>query len=463
MPAFSAITLDRLLEPGASQSLDKSIPPSGYLVPKPKPPPPRSTLQRRNSTSITERSPHRPQLTPSLYTTPEATPIPPGSPTSYASSPYIINHKRRGPRLAKSTSVDNIASQGKALDKDEAKGSSKSSESQVHDVARDKPAALARLNFDKIEPVTHEISVEKELPNGICNISPKALQIKGHQEGAKVSSNGKVGITNIRHAFLKEKDGSSARDSDVDDFFDPQESMSHASNTDSEDNVGSFALQSSSAQMAEFFDAWEELSSESGLQSALHDFQSELRGTRLSLLMEIEKRRQAEDALKNVESQWQRIMQQLALAGLTVPPCPIDDQPNSNTDPAEELCQQLDVVRFVSSSIGQGIARAELEVGMEAQLDAKNFEIARLVDRLHYYEAVNREMSQRNQEAVEMARRYRQVQKRRQRWVWGSISAAITLGTAALAWSYLPPRGGSTASTASGSVESEQPDSASSD
>jgi hypothetical protein len=37
---------------------------------------------------------------------------------------------------------------------------------------------------------------------------------------------------------------------------------------------------------------------------------------------------------------------------------------------------------------------------MEAQVEAKNFEIARLLDRLHYYEAVNRELSQWNQEVI---------------------------------------------------------------
>lgn len=36
-----------------------------------------------------------------------------------------------------------------------------------------------------------------------------------------------------------------------------------------------------------------------------------------------------------------------------------------------------------------------------------------------------------------MARRNRQRRKRKQRWVWGSIAAAITLGTAALVGSYL--------------------------
>ncbi|GJY93469.1 hypothetical protein Tco_0509251 [Tanacetum coccineum] len=49
----------------------------------------------------------------------------------------------------------------------------------------------------------------------------------------------------------------------------------------------------------------------------------------------------------------------------------------------------------------RGIARAELEVEMESQMQSKNFEIARLLDRLHYYKAVNHEMSQRNQESID--------------------------------------------------------------
>ncbi|CAN1814061.1 hypothetical protein LINPERHAP1_LOCUS27034 [Linum perenne] len=445
MPTFSAITLDRLLEPGASKSVDKSVVPTGS-IPVPKPPS-RHKLQRRNSTSITERSPHRPQLTPSLYTTPEATPVPPGSPNSYAPSPYIINHKRRGPVLSKSVSVDNIASKKKALDKEEVNDCSKGAEVR-EELTRDQPAALTHLDFDKMEHknVSREIPQEKDLPNGILNLSTEAVNINGRHDGAKLSSSGEGGISNMRHAFLKEKDGPVALSSDSDDFFDPQDSMSRASTTDGEDNAGTSCKLSNSTQMTEFFDAWEELSSESSLQSALHDFQTELRDTRLSLLMEKEKRREAEDALKNVQCQWHKIREQLVDAGLCVPPCPIgvveSDEPIS-TDPAEDLCQQLDVIRFVSNSIGGGIARAEMELELEAQIEAKNFEIARLVDRLHYYEAVNREMTQRNQEVVELARRNRHVQKRRQRWVWGSIAAAITLGSAALAWSYLPSRGGS--------------------
>lgn len=123
---------------------------------------------------------------------------------------------------------------------------------------------------------------------------------------------------------------------------------------------------------------------------------------RLSLLTELEKRKQAEEALNDVQSQWQRVREQLAHAGLILPADPStvgeDGQPNINL--AEELCQQLHLARFVSESIGRGIAKAEMEAEMEAQIEAKNFEIARLWDRLHYYEAMNREMSQRNQEAV---------------------------------------------------------------
>lgn len=57
---------------------------------------------------------------------------------------------------------------------------------------------------------------------------------------------------------------------------------------------------------------------------------------------------------------------------------------------------------------------------------------------------------------IEMARRDRQVRKRRQRWVWGSIATAITLGTAALAWSYIPAARGS--SSTSGSPAPEHDD-----
>nr|GFC36951.1 hypothetical protein CTI12_AA533660 [Tanacetum cinerariifolium] len=52
-----------------------------------------------------DRMHHWTQISPALYTTPEPTPLP-DTPTSFAPSPFIVNHKRRGPRLSKAFSED---------------------------------------------------------------------------------------------------------------------------------------------------------------------------------------------------------------------------------------------------------------------------------------------------------------------------------------------------------------------
>lgn len=146
-----------------------------------------------------------------------------------------------------------------------------------------------------------------------------------------------------------------------------------------------------------------ELSSENGPQLPANDFENELREIRLSLLMEIEKRKQVEEVLSNMQTQWQRIRERLSLVGLNIPPNLVAGEELDNEQPddqVEDLCQQVQTIRFVSESIGRGITKAEMETEVEAQIESKNFEIARLWDKLNYYEAVNREMSQRNQEAI---------------------------------------------------------------
>jgi len=114
--------------------------------------------------------------------------------------------------------------------------------------------------------------------------------------------------------------------------------------------------------------------------------------------MEIEKRKQTEEALEQMQIHWQRLREQMAQVGLFVPIDPTASTNNMNL--SEELRCQLEIARFVSDSLGRGMAKAEVEMEMESMLETKNFEITRLSDRLHYYEAVNREMSQRNQEAI---------------------------------------------------------------
>lgn len=135
---------------------------------------------------------------------------------------------------------------------------------------------------------------------------------------------------------------------------------------------------------------------------SLNDVETELREMRLTLLMEIEKRKLSEEALQSMQQHWQLLREKLGAVGLVLPAdlTALVDDSQVDASPIEEICRQIQMARFVSESIGRGIAKAEAEAVMEAQLELKNFEIARLSDRLHYYETMNREMSQRNQEAM---------------------------------------------------------------
>jgi hypothetical protein len=104
MPTFTAIALDRLLETGASKPSDKPIPTS-MPIPKSR------TLERTTSAPAVKKKVSRPPLKPALYTTPEVKQLPlVDSPSSFPPSPYIINHKRRGPRLHKSSSEASVLS-----------------------------------------------------------------------------------------------------------------------------------------------------------------------------------------------------------------------------------------------------------------------------------------------------------------------------------------------------------------
>jgi hypothetical protein len=127
----------------------------------------------------------------------------------------------------------------------------------------------------------------------------------------------------------------------------------------------------------------------------------DLREMRLSLLIEIERRTQAEEALEIWQQEWKNLSHHLSLIDLSLPsPSIAEDSDGSSVDPGAELCQQIMVSQLVAAAIARGFARAEVESDMETMIATKNFEIARLSDRVQYYEAANREMSQRNQEAI---------------------------------------------------------------
>ncbi|KAE8685399.1 GTPase Era [Hibiscus syriacus] len=446
MPTFSAVALDRLLEPGTSESVDQFGPNMKPPLPKPKLVT-NSKLERRNSASVIERKVNHPQIpSPALYATPETTPLP-DSPASFPPSPYIINHKRRGPRLLKSFSENNVSTQKKATEESEVNGKAELIETKSVDLSKD-----GSINFSIHEPDEEEHEnginndpIKVEQANGFHASAIQDENMNGVHDGELGSSNKAVGSSQMNNGMASDIDSPKLvslklnRGDESEDFFDPKDSMSATTNTDGDDE--SAARLGTSG--VEFFDAWDELSSESGTQPGYRDTEAEVREIRLSLLMEIEKRKQAEEALNKLRCVWKRMSQELGIVGLLLPADPIDITDDELVKRAEEMRQQAHIARFVSLCVGKGIARAEMETEMEVQIESKNFEIARLWDKLHYYEAVNQEMSQRNQESIEMARRERQRKRRMQRWVWGSIATAITLGTAALAWSYLPTVKGS--------------------
>lgn len=395
---FTTIALDRLIEPKASKPMA-----AGKNVTESKHGSRLNGTDNKQSDSnngmkTTDRKHHWSQISPALYATPEPTPLPelPDSPSSFTSSPYIVNHKRRGPRLSKAFSEDVEA---------------------LH-------RALADGKTNTIVKSFEAEDVDSSSAVNVC-----------------VAANGELGNDNINNDEVSGQDNLEPvileHDSEMDDFFDPQDSLSVRSSVDGESGSGLARSLNLNSSVSEFYDAWEELSSESGSQPLSHDVETELREIRLSLLVEIEKRKQAEDYINHIRNQWGRIREQLSLVGLNLPEVPamLEDQSADNT--VEDLSRQVELIRFVSNSIGRGVAKAEIESEMEAQLESKNFEIARLLDRVRYYEAVNHEMSQRNQETIETTRRVRQRRKIRQRWIWGSILAVgVTVGSAALVWSY---------------------------
>ncbi|KAG6476643.1 uncharacterized protein LOC122025562 isoform X1 [Zingiber officinale] len=394
MPTFTAIALERLLEPGSRD-------------PAQKPPPIPITVERAARDTTVRKSVPWPYISPALYATPVATPLP-DSPSSIVSeSPYLINHKRRGPRLINGFQ----------------KSDASNGQSQQSDV---------ELKVDVVQTSDHGIK-SREADNAHTSngetLTDEASDGKVQNQNMDI---GKVGAEDVK----KPLSHTIERDDGNDDSFDIH---SIASNF----KIGDISSQTgSSTSMGEFYDALEEFSSGGTPQSSYNNSEDELCDMKLNLLLEIQKRAQAEESLEQLRNLWQKLSHQLSLLGLSLPIPPNNSEDINaqlNLEPVEELPQQIVVARFVADAISRGCARAEVELEMEPQIAAKNFEISRLGDRLQYYEVANREISQRNQQAVEMARQQRNKRKKRQKWVWGSVCLAISLSATAITWSYLSP------------------------
>ncbi|KAI3926984.1 hypothetical protein MKW98_027757 [Papaver atlanticum] len=389
MPTFSAVTLDRFLEPGAAKSKLKS------------------------------------QVSPSLYKTPETTSSLPESPFSLPPSPYVVNHKRRGINLQKSHSQSEVLE--------------RAVEDNIEDRRSDSLQASHSLGDVSVLEITNKLTDISEEVDEIGEKTSNLNDELGEENDVSGERNSSWNdVIREKSALLVANGNELDKEIAIDDFFDPQESMSYTSNTDAEDNAWGQRSFKMSTMTAEYYDACEELSSAGSLQSSMRDVDSEVREIRVNLLMEIERRKRAEDAFNSMERQWESLREKLSAVGVNLPAASaiVVEDGGLKSDIAEDVCHQVSVARFVADAVGWGVAKAEVEKEMESLVESKNFEIARLTDRLHYYETMNCEMSNRNQEAMETARHDRQRRKRRQRWIWSSIGVTIALGSAALAWSY---------------------------
>ncbi|CAL5378258.1 unnamed protein product [Camellia sinensis] len=385
MPSISTLAWETLLEPRVRDSFkntlnsQQQIPKSSIVVDD------EDEEEKKNKKRT--QTPNHIYISPALYTTPAPAPIPDSS-FPLSPSPYVVNHKRRG--------GDAVASRAGGFDETPQLKSPPDGETD------------SNSNGDVV------VVVEEVVDDDVF----------GMETGGEDRDGGSVVAV-------------------VDDFFDPRcESVSVGSSAGVDDFGKQVGCPSFVSNQGEFFDASEDFSTDgstSNFSSYGPRIESELRATRLSLLEEIEKRKAAEYAVGQMYTQWQRLGNLLSQVGLTFPTAPNATSMQFEIDSLEQLCQELLVTRFVAEAIGRGQARAEAEIAAEVIIESKDQEISRLRDRLQYYEAVNREMSQRNQEVMEVARRQRQRRKtQRRRWLWGCVGLSVAIGTSVIAYSYLP-------------------------
>ncbi|XP_010245403.1 PREDICTED: uncharacterized protein LOC104588954 [Nelumbo nucifera] len=412
MPTFPAIALERLLEPSPRD-------------------PPRTTslslkqdnCNNKNGNSNADRTingsdakkppPRHIYITPALYTTPEPAPIPVSSSASISPSPYVVNRKRRDLRVPDAVSrLDGFEIRQKPKEEGDSGGLGGGGKSSL------------------VKPV------------GEVSINDPLVEIE--EEGEEMKQEGCESLTNVEIAAGVQvlDEGSAAVSNDAcDDFFDPRDSMSVASCSETEDVQQLAGRHTPVANQSVFYDADEEFFSDGSISNAspylCRNIEAELCDARVNLFEEIERRKKAEDALSQMRNQWLRIRKHLSQAGLSVP-VNLDAENNMQleVDVAEQLCQEVVIARYVSEAVGRGQARAETEAIAEALIKSKNQEISRLQDRLQYYETVNHEMSQRNQEEIARRKQYRR--KMQRRWIWSCVGMSIILGTSMLAYKCLP-------------------------
>lgn len=390
----TALAIEGLLQYNSKESLAK----------KPSPPKSREAAAEL-SASEAERGPSAQRFfySPALYATPAPAPIPDVS--SIASSPniYVVNHKRR----------DGFS----------------------------QPAATSRLEGFKNK-------LEADVLNGGDAMPLSVVVGKGKEEEEEKKFVGCVEDVEI----VEEVNG---------DFLDPRDSVNvgtSGSDVEDGDSLGrgwwENQLSVKIRSQDEYYDTAEDFFSDGSFSnsspSLRRSTENELRLLKLSLIEESSKRKVAEENLLSLKNQYEKILKCLSHSRSSLPESLNLVNLQNEIDPAEIL-QEIVVLKSVSEALEIELAKNEVEEAFTGIIDTKNHEISRLRDRMMYYEAMNREMSQRNLETVDLARKRRAKRQRMQKRVWSCVGLSIAAGASLLAYSYLPGHGNHISSAPSGS------------
>ncbi|KAG9460043.1 hypothetical protein H6P81_004551 [Aristolochia fimbriata] len=402
MPTFTAAALERLIDPGDTTTSHTKTKSSSLKQLK---------TQNGNNVPIPGKS-SRLYFSPALYTTPDPTPVP-DFPAS-SPSPYVYNRKRRDFSRRENPSL----------------GAQTPCRAPVEEAI-----SLQPQDHDQLSPNTP--IVPEAAPS---SASPPS---SAHQPDGDEHRDRDDNLSSTQE-FVYEPSGESHLKgcSDLDDdFFAPHASLSVVSDEGGNPTRDCWRYASDMSQ-SEFYDAREEFFSDG---SSCHsspssdlNIEAELRAIRFSLLEEIRRRKLAEQAVADMCEQWHLIGQKMSELGISSDVVTNFEEMGPDVGLADQLCEEVVVARVVAEAVGRGCARAEWEAAAEAIVNSKNHEITRLRDKLQYYEAVNQEMSLRNQEIVETARQGRLRRKRRLRWMWTCIGTSFVFGASVLSYLYLP-------------------------
>ncbi|XP_024542668.1 uncharacterized protein LOC112350553 isoform X1 [Selaginella moellendorffii] len=157
------------------------------------------------------------------------------------------------------------------------------------------------------------------------------------------------------------------------------------------------------------------------------------------LHMEVKRRMQAEEALHIMEQCQENIVSILLSPVCPTPPRSSSPQPVSSAatinnglaslieeDWQDENSFRTVIATVISSALLRGVIRPDEAEALEKLLETKDRESFRLRRKLKFFEHVNNELSRKNQEATERARRIR---RSRQKWL--SVSAkCLAVGVA---------------------------------